>query len=55
MPPKLVDFAEGGRYHRVDSPLKPMRGEDFEKWRAWWKQDQKNKAAWDRMYAPPWE
>jgi hypothetical protein len=29
----LRDFAEGGRYHKVDPPLKPMSGGDFEKWR----------------------
>jgi hypothetical protein len=32
MPPMLRDFAEGGRYHKVDLPLKPMSGGDFEKW-----------------------
>jgi hypothetical protein len=32
MPPMLRDFAEGGRYYKVDLPLKPMSSGDFEKW-----------------------
>jgi hypothetical protein len=39
MPPSLRDFAEGGRYHKVDLPLKPMSGGDFEKWRRGWEQE----------------
>jgi hypothetical protein len=29
MPPSLREFAEGGRYYKVNPPLKPMRGGDF--------------------------
>jgi hypothetical protein len=39
MPPTLRDFAEGGRYHKVDLPLKPMSGGDFEKWQRGWEQE----------------
>jgi hypothetical protein len=36
VPPTLRDFAEGGLYHKVDPPLKPMSGGDFDKWRSVW-------------------
>jgi hypothetical protein len=36
MPSSLRDFAEGGRYYKVDPPLKPMSVVDFEKWRRGW-------------------
>jgi hypothetical protein len=39
-------LAEGGRYHKVDSPLKPMSGGEFEKWRNAWEQEHAWKAAW---------
>jgi hypothetical protein len=47
MPPTLRDFAEGGCYHKVDPPLKPMSGGDFEKWRREWEQEHAWKAAWE--------
>ena len=47
MPPKLRDFAEGGRYYKADPPLKPMSGGDFEAWRADWEQRRRDKAAWE--------
>jgi hypothetical protein len=53
MPPSLRDFAEGGRYYKVDPPLKPMSGGDFEKWRRGWEQEQAWKAAWEKKHA--WE
>jgi hypothetical protein len=31
VPPKLRDFAAGGRYYKADPPLKPMSGGDFDK------------------------
>jgi hypothetical protein len=51
MPPSLWDFAEGGRYYKVDPPLKPMSGTDFEKWRRGWEQEQAWKAAWEKKHA----
>jgi hypothetical protein len=53
MPPSLRDFAEGGCYHKVDPPLKPMSGGDFEKWRRGWEQERVWKAAWEQKHA--WE
>jgi hypothetical protein len=47
MPPTLRNFAEGGRYHKVDPPLKPMSGGDFEKWQRAWGQERAWKAAWE--------
>jgi hypothetical protein len=52
MPPSLRDFAEGGRYYKVDPPLKPMSGTDFEKWRRGWEQEQAWKAAWEKKHTP---
>jgi hypothetical protein len=43
---------EGGRYYKVDPPLKPMSGVDFEKWRRGWEQEQAWKAAWEMKHAP---
>jgi hypothetical protein len=53
MPLSLRDFAEGGHYHKVDPPLKPMSGGDFEKWRCGWEQERAWKAAWEQKHA--WE
>jgi hypothetical protein len=47
IPPTLWDFAEGGLYHKVGPPLKPMSGGDFEKWRRAWEQERAWKAAWE--------
>jgi hypothetical protein len=47
VPPTLVDFAEGGRYHKVDPPLKLMSGGDFDKWQSAWEQECAWKAAWE--------
>jgi hypothetical protein len=44
VPPKLREFAAGGRYYKADPPLKPMSGVDFEKWRAVWEQQRRAKA-----------
>jgi hypothetical protein len=53
MPPSLRDFVEGGLYHKVDPPLKPMSGVDFEKWRRGWEQERAWKAAWEQRHT--WE
>jgi hypothetical protein len=52
IPPSLRDFAEGGRYYKVDPPLKPMSGANFEKWWREWEQEQAWKAAWEKKHAP---
>jgi hypothetical protein len=53
MPSTLRDFAEGDCYHKVDPPLKPMSGGDFEKWRRAWEQERAWKATWEQKRA--WE
>jgi hypothetical protein len=53
MPPSLRNFAEGGRYYKVNPPLKPMSSGDFEKWRRGWEQEQAWKAAWEMKHV--WE
>jgi hypothetical protein len=52
MPPSLRDFAEGGRYYKVDPPLKLMSGADFEKWWHGWEQEQAWKATWEKKHTP---
>lgn len=32
VPPKLREFAAGGRWYKTDPPLKPMSSVNFEKW-----------------------
>ncbi|KAK1663796.1 hypothetical protein QYE76_051955 [Lolium multiflorum] len=39
--------AAGGRYYKADTPLKPMSGGDFDKWRRDWEQQRVWKAAWE--------
>ncbi|KAK1553475.1 hypothetical protein QYE76_027259 [Lolium multiflorum] len=47
VPPKLREFAPGGRWYKEEPPLKPMSGPDFDKWRAEWERHRRAKAAWD--------
>ena len=51
MPPKLRDFAFGGRYHTEDPPRRLMP----ESFRQRWEMECAWKASWDARYAPPWE
>jgi hypothetical protein len=47
VPPKLVEFAAGGRWYKEDPPLKPMSGPAFDNWRAEWERQRRAKAAWN--------
>jgi hypothetical protein len=47
VPPKLVEFAAGGRWYKEDPPLKTMSSPEFDKWRAEWERQRRAKAAWN--------
>ncbi|KAK1662263.1 hypothetical protein QYE76_050422 [Lolium multiflorum] len=47
VPPKLRDFARGGRWYNEDPPLKSMSGPKFDEWRAEWERQRWAKEAWN--------
>jgi hypothetical protein len=47
VPPKLRNFARGGRWYNEDPPLKPMSSPKFDEWRAEWERRRRAKEAWN--------